>query len=151
MRKFVIAVGLMCALAALPATADAATSAKFKGKGSGTLTLTGNDFTIDGTVHVAKVGAVPFHTEGSLTGPGTVAFTTTFTAPNGDTLATASTGTARHTKWGRIFVTRDHVTGGTGRFADATGFGRTAAKARLAAPNATTGTVKFVLAGKITY
>ena len=33
---------------------------------------------------------------------------------------------------GRIYITRDTVTGGTGRFADATGAGRTAAKAKLA-------------------
>lgn len=154
MRKFVIAAGLACAMAALPITASAGAAgpAKFKGKGSGTLTLSGsNSFTIDGTVKVAKVGAVAFHSEGATTGAKTVAYTTTFTGPGGDTVTTSSTGTARHTKIGRVFITRDTVTGGTGRFAAATGTGRTAAKAKLAAPNATTGTVKFVLAGTITY
>jgi hypothetical protein len=154
MRKILVAAGLACAMAALPvtATAGAASAAKLKGKGSGTLTLSGtNDFSIDGTVKVAQVGPVAFHTEGITTGGGGVEFTTTFTAANGDTVTTASTGSARQTKLGRIFITRDTVTGGTGRFAAATGFGRTAAKAKLAAPNATTGTVKFILAGKITY
>jgi hypothetical protein len=148
MRKLLIAAGVSAALVALPvsATAGAAGPAKFKGKGSGTLALQGTSFTIDGTVKVAKVGAVPFHSEGSLTGPRTVAFTTTFSAPNGDTLTTSSTGTARQTRIGRIFLTRDTVTGGTGRFADATGAGRTAAKA-----NVNTGIVKFVLAGRIVY
>ena len=153
MRKLVIVAGLAATLVAVPlsASAGAAGTAKFKGKGSGTLTLSGRNFEIDGTVHVAKVGAVPFHTEGSVTAAKTAAFTTTFTAPNGDTLTTASTGTVRNTKWGRIFTARDTVTGGTGRFTDATGGGRTAAKGKLDAPNATTATVKFVLAGKITY
>ncbi len=153
MRKFLIATGLTCALVALPITASAGAAgpARFKGKGSGTLTLSGSSaFSIDGTVHVAKVGAVAFHTAGTTNGA-KVAFTTTFTAGNGDTVTTASTGTARRTKIGRIYTTRDTVTGGTGRFVAATGAGRTAAKAKLAAPNATTGTVKFVLAGKITY
>jgi hypothetical protein len=148
MRKFVIAAGLACAMAALPvsATAGAASPAKFKGKGSGSLTLSGNSFTIDGTVRVAKIGAVAFHSAGTTNGSGGVAFSTTLTAPNGDTVTTSSTGTARQTRWGRIFTTRDTVTGGTGRFVSATGAGRTAAKV-----NTTTGTVKFVLAGKITY
>ena len=148
MRKFVIAAGLACAMVALPitTTAGAASPARFKGKGAGTLTLSGNSFTIDGTVKVARVGAVAFHSEGTTNGAGSVAFSTTFTAPNGDTVTTSSTGTARHTMIGRIYITRDTVTGGTGRFATATGAGRTAAKA-----NTATGTVKFVLAGHITY
>jgi hypothetical protein len=148
MRKLLLAVGVSAALVALPVSAEAGAIAlpKFKGKGSGAIVLQGSNFTIDGTVKVAKVGAVPFHTEGALTGAGTVAFTTTFTAPNGDTLTTSSTGTARRTRIGRVFITRDTVTGGTGRFADATGAGRTAAKANLG-----TGIVKFVLAGKIVY
>jgi hypothetical protein len=150
MRKLVITTVVAGALVVLPVTADAATSPRFKGKGSGTLTLNGGNFTIDGTVKVANVGSVPFHSEGTVSG-GSASFTTTFTAPNGDTLTTASTGTARQTKIGRVFLTRDSVTGGTGRFADATGQGRTAAKAKLSAPNATTGTVKFVLTGKIAY
>jgi hypothetical protein len=153
MRKFVIATGLACAMVALPITASAgaASPARFKGKGSGTLTLSGsNSFTIDGTVKVAKVGPVAFHSDGTAAG-GNVAYTTTFTGPNGDTVTTSSTGSARHTRRGRIYITRDTVTGGTGRFASATGAGRTAAKAKLAAPNATTGTVKFILAGQITY
>lgn len=153
MRKILVAAGLACAVAVLPisATAGAASSAKLKGKGSGALTLSGNSFTIDGTVKVLNVGAVAFHSEGTTTGANTVAYTTTFTAPNGDTVTTSSTGTARHTKLGRIYITRDTVSGGTGRFANATGFGRTAARAKLSAPNATTGTVRFVLAGQITY
>lgn len=148
MRKLVVAAGLVCAMAAFPlsASAGAETVAKFKGRGSGTLTISGANFTIDGHLTVANVGYVDFHSEGSTTGGGTVAYTTTFTAPSGDTITTSSTGTARHTRIGRIFISRDTVTGGTGRFVTATGFGRTAAKA-----NTNTGTVKFILAGKITY
>jgi hypothetical protein len=148
MRKLLIALGLTGALVVLPVSgsAGAAAAPKLKGKGSGALTLAGSAFTIDGTVKILRVGPVPFHSEGTLTGPGTVEFTTTFTAPNGDTVTTSSTGRARQTRIGRVFITRDTVVGGTGRFADATGAGRTAAKA-----NTSTGTVKFVLAGKITY
>jgi hypothetical protein len=94
---------------------------------------------------------VAFHSEGASTAAGTVAYATTFTGPNGDTVTTSSTGTARNTRIGRVYITTDTVTGGTGRFADASGRGKTAAKAKLASPNATTGTVKFVLAGQITY
>jgi hypothetical protein len=42
------------------------------------------------------------------------------------------------------------VTGGTGRFADASGAGKTAAKAKVAS-GGTTGTVKLVLGGKIRF
>ncbi len=153
MRKFLIATGLACAMVALPMTAaaGAAGPAKFKGKGTGTLTLSGaNSFSIDGTVKVAKVGAVAFHSEGTTSGA-KVTYTTTFTGPNGNTVTTSSKGIARRTKLGRVYVTRDTVTGGTGRFAGATGTGHTAAKAKLASANATTGTVRFVLAGNITY
>lgn len=153
MRKFVIATGLACAMVALPITASAGAAgpARFKGKGSGTLTLSGNNsFTIDGTVTIANVGAVAFHSAGTTAGAH-VAYTTTFTGPNGSTVTTSSNGSAHHTRLGRVYITRDTVTGGTGRFAGATGAGHTAAKAKLAAPNATTGTVKFVLAGSITY
>jgi hypothetical protein len=153
MRKLMLAAGLACAMAVLPVSSSvgAASSAKLKGKGSGTLTLNGNSFTIDGTVKIAKVGAVPFHSEGATTGGKSAAYTTTFTAPNGDTITTSSTGSVKSTKLGRVFITRDTVIGGTGRFADATGVGRTAARGKLDGPNATTGTVKFVLAGKITF
>lgn len=78
-------------------------------------------------------------------------FTTTFTAPNGDTLTTSSTGSAKQTKLGRVFITTDAITGGTGRFTTATGKGKTAAKVKFATANATTGTVKFVVAGKIRF
>jgi hypothetical protein len=153
MRKILAVAGLAGALIALPvgslATADAATGHAFKGKGSGTLSLSGNHFTLDGTVSIAQVGRVSFHSSGTETG-GSVSFATTFTAPNGDTVATSSHGTARHTRAGRVYVTSDSVTGGTGRFADASGAGKTAAKAKVAS-GGTTGTVKLVLGGKIRF
>jgi hypothetical protein len=152
MRKFFVAAGLAGALAALPvgSAVGAAPGQVFKGKGSGAITLTGNQFVIDGTVTIKKVGPVEFHTSGTSSAS-TVEFTTTFTGPEGDSLTTTSTGSAKHTKWGKVFVTTDTITAGTGRLAGATGKGKTAAKVRLTAPGATTGTVKFVLAGKIRF
>ena len=152
MRRFLVAAGLACALVALPAgsAVGASTGHWFKGKGAGTLTLTGNQFVIDGTVQVRKLGPASFHSEGTADAQ-TVTFTTTFTTANGDTITTSSTGSARHTRLGKVFLTTDTVTGGTGQFADAAGKGKTAAKAKLASPNATTGTVRFVLAGKIRF
>jgi hypothetical protein len=150
MRKFFVAAGLACALAALPvgSAVGAATGHTFKGKGTGSLTRTGDQFVIDGTIKVAAVGSVPFHSEGTA-GANTATFTTTFTAPNGDTITTSSTGSARNTRLGRVFITTDTVTGGTGRFATASGKGKTAAKVKFDTP--TTGTVKFVLAGRIRF
>ncbi len=153
MRKFLVAAGLAGALIALPvgSAVGASTGHAFKGKGSGTITLTGGgNFTIDGHVTVAKVGQVAFHSAGTAAAK-TVTFTTTFTAANGDTITTASSGAAVHTRLGRVFVTSDTITGGTGRFATASGKGKTAAKVKLASPTATTGTVKFVLAGNIRF
>jgi hypothetical protein len=152
MRKFFVAVGLAGALVALPVgSAVGATSGHaFKGRGSGTLTRTGNQFVIDGTLNVAAVGTVPFHSEGTASAS-SVAFTTTFTAANGDTITTSSTGAARHTRLGKVFITTDTITGGTGRFATATGAGKTAAKVKFATADATTGTVKFVVAGRIRF
>lgn len=152
MRKLLVAIGLAGALVALPvgSAVGALPGHAFKGKGTGSLTRTGNQFVIDGTVTIASVGSATFHTEGT-SGPSTVTFTTTFTAPNGDTLTTASTGSARHTRLGKVFITSDTITGGTGRFATATGKGKTAAKVKFATTTATTGTVKFVVAGKIRF
>jgi hypothetical protein len=154
MRKLLAVAGLTGALVALPVgslttTAGASTAHAFKGKGAGSLTLTGSQFAADGTISVARVGKIAFHSSGTE-GAGRVAYTTTFTAPNGDTVTTSSHGTARHTRVGRVYTTTDSVTGGTGRFADASGLGRTAAKVALA-PGATTGTVKLVLGGKIRF
>lgn len=152
MKKFLVAAGLAGALVALPvgSAVGAATGHAFKGKGTGTLTRTGNSFTIDGTIKIASVGQATFHTEGT-SAASTVNFTTTFTAGNGDTLTTSSTGGAKHTRLGKVFITTDTITGGTGRFATASGKGKTAAKVKFATADASTGTVKFVLAGKIRF
>jgi hypothetical protein len=154
MRKFFVAAGLAGTLIALPVSsavsAGATTSHAFKGKGAGTLTLTGKQFVINGTVKVADVGSVAFHSSGTAN-DSSVSYTTTFTGPHGETITTASTGAARHTRLGRVFITTDSVTGGTGRFADATGKGKTVAKTKFATASSTTGTVKFALAGRIRF
>ncbi|MGZ4689971.1 MAG: hypothetical protein ACXVKA_04870 [Acidimicrobiia bacterium] len=153
MRKFLVAAGLAGTLAALPvgSAVGASTGHVFKGKGTGTVTLDGGgQFTLDGTVKVKSVGPVAFHSTGTTSANG-VTFTTTFTGSNGDTLTTSSVGSAKHTRLGKVFITTDTITGGTGRLANATGKGKTAAKVKLAAPDATTGTVKFVLAGRISF
>jgi hypothetical protein len=153
MRKFLVAAGLAGALIALPvgSAVGASTGHAFKGKGAGTIALSsGGQFTIDGTVNVKTVGPVAFHTSGTA-GDHTVTFSTTFIGSQGDTLTTTSTGSAKYTKLGKVFVTTDTITGGTGRLATASGRGKTGAKVKLAAPDATTGTVKFVLAGKIRF
>jgi len=152
MRKLLVSAGLAVALVALPvgSAVSAAPGHAFKGKGSGSLTRTGNQFVIDGTITIKSVGSAAFHTTGT-SGNSSVSFTTTFTAPNGDTLTTASTGTARHTKRGKVFVTSDTISVGTGLFATAAGKGKTAAKVRFPTPDASTGTVKFVVGGKIRF
>ena len=96
MRKFLVAAGLAGALVALPvgSAVGAAPGHAFKGKGTGTLTRTGSSFAIDGTITIVSVGKAAFHAEGTSAGS-TVAYTTTFTAGNGDTLTTSSTGAAR--------------------------------------------------------
>ena len=151
MRKLFVAAGLAGALVALPVSsavsAGASTGHAFKGKGAGTLTLTGKQFVIDGKLKVAGVGTVSFHSSGT-SNDSSVSYTTTFTGSNGETITTASTGVARHTRLGRVYTTTDSVTGGTGRFADATGKGKTVAKTTFATASSTTGNVRFALAGR---
>lgn len=153
MRRLLVAAGVAGALIAVPmgSAVGASTGHAFKGMGTGTLTRSsGEGFVIDGHIKVATVGSVAFHSAGSAAAK-TVTYTTTFTAANGDTITTSSTGTAKHTRLGRVYVTTDTVTGGTGRFATAAGKSKTVAKVKLSAPAATTGSVKFAVAGKIRF
>lgn len=107
------------------ATASAATGGTdrpLKGEASGTMLIDPNTgtFTIDGHGKATHLGRFQFHTDGQCFSPSCDIFTytTTYTAANGDTvtasLATSSADSGR-------FTNVETVTGGTGRFAGASG------------------------------
>jgi hypothetical protein len=121
----------MLAVAGLsPATAQAAahgTDRPFKGTETVTAVInvvagTGN---INGTFRYAHLGSGAFHAETTLT-PLTPTIThiagmNTYVAANGDELFTTIAGTSTVTSTGSEVTIVDTITGGTGRFGDASG------------------------------
>jgi hypothetical protein len=93
--------------------------------GIGTVNLRTGAFSSDATELVSHIGKARSHSVGTIviTGPGT--FTTTFigteVAPNGDELTLFVTGTGTFTAAGSDATFVATITGGTGRFADASG------------------------------
>src|SRR5688500_13797792 len=98
------------------------------GSGSGTATVTTVDgelevrFTLDGTERLSQLGRTTAHWEGRCTNPPActdpATGTTTCVAENGDTLTTVWTA-AGSDELG--LTTTETITGGTGRFAGASG------------------------------
>jgi hypothetical protein len=120
---------------ALAALVPAAASAKAGGThrpirsrdigGIGTLNIQTGAFSVDATEILSHIGRARSHNVGTITvtGPGT--FTSTFhvteVAPNGDELRAAVNATGTFTPAGSEATFVATFTGGTGRFADATG------------------------------
>ena len=122
--------GVAVAVTALiPSSAPAAhgTARPLTGTGTGTMTLnlaTGAA-TADFTGHLSPLGAETGHDNltVTLTGPDTFTYTGTriFVAANGDKLFSAITGTGTFTRTTARSTETDTITGGTGRFARASG------------------------------
>ena len=130
-RRLIFLSSLMLAVAALsPAAAQGATNGTARPlKGRSTATVIVNPpagtGTVDGTILFTLLGKAPYHTD--LTGftvtGNTFAFTgtATFVAANGDKVFTTIVGTGTVTTTGSESTTVDTITGGTGRFAGASG------------------------------
>jgi len=126
----VLLAGVVLAVTALSRTATPAahgTARPLTGTGTGTTTidlLTGAA-TADFTGHLSPLGAETGsdNLTFTLTGPSTFTFTgtRTFMAANGDKLFSAITGTGTFTRTTAHSTETDTITGGTGRFAGASG------------------------------
>src|SRR5829696_7057413 len=131
-HRAIITASLVLALAALvPASAAAkagGTDRPVSGKTTSTTTVdlaTGTGVS-DGSGQISHLGAFTFHndfTSFTLTGPDTFSFTLTasIVAANGDVIFTTATGTGTLTATGSEATLVSTITGGTGRFADASG------------------------------
>src|SRR5829696_10240268 len=131
-HRAIITASLVLALAALvPASAAAkagGTDRPVSGKSTSTTTVdvaTGTGVS-DGSGQISHLGAFTFHndfTSFTLTGPDTFSFTLTasIVAANGDVIFTTATGTGTLTATGSEATLVSTITGGTGRFADASG------------------------------
>jgi hypothetical protein len=135
LRRLILLSSLVLTVAALsPAAALGAakgTDRPLKGSGSGTTTgdLATGVATSNGTAYFTHSGKTTYHIDTTFTvsGPNTfnLAGTSTLVAANGDTAFSTLTGTATATGIG-VGETIDFtlvftITGGTGRFADASG------------------------------
>ena len=132
LRRLICLSGLVLAVAALsPAAALGATNGTDRpvsGKSSSTTILdiaTGTG-TSDGSGQLSHFGSFSFHndiTSFTLTGPDTFTLTLTaiIVAANGDEVFTTATGTGTMTATESELTLVSTITGGTGRFADASG------------------------------
>jgi hypothetical protein len=91
---------------------------KASGYATGSINPVSGTFTFDGTEQVAHLGRATLHGEGAFTGPTSTAFTATLVAANGDTLRLSGSGVITS---GTTSTNLDTITGGTGRFAGASG------------------------------
>jgi hypothetical protein len=132
LRRLIFLSSSVLAVAALsPAAALGAangTDRPLSGKSTSTTTvdLAAGTGVADGSGQVSHVGAFTFHndiTSFTLTGPDTFSFTLTasIVAANGDVIFTTATGTGTLTATGNESTLVSTITGGTGRFADASG------------------------------
>jgi hypothetical protein len=123
------------------------------GSGTGVLTLTGGvptGSTIDGTTIQSHLGLSAFHTVNVITGPTTADTTTTYVLPNGDTVTFSGTSTTVFTGPTTFTFTAPFtVTGGTGRFAGASGSGTVTGTGSFDSP--LTFHLDFTLTGTISY
>ena len=131
-HRAIITASLVLALAALvPASAAAkagGTDRPVSGKSTSTTTVdvAAGTGVSDGSGQISHLGAFTFHndfTSFTLTGPDTFSFTLTasIVAANGDVIFTTATGTGTLTATGSEATLVSTITGGTGRFADASG------------------------------
>ena len=132
LRRLIFLSSLVLAVAALsPAAALGATKGTDRpvnGHSTSTTTVdlaTGTGVS-DGSGPLSHLGLSTFHndfTSFTLTGPNTFSFTLTasIVAANGDVIFTTATGTGTLTATGSEATLVSTITGGTGRFADASG------------------------------
>src|SRR5512133_2639243 len=164
MRKVIMVAGLVLALGVLaPATAlgkAAGTDRPFSDHVTGTTVLDLGDlsFTGDTTGVASHLGKVTLHVEGVVTPTGpntfTIAGSTVFVAANGDELFATFSGSgtvdASGSSQGTVITT---FTGGTGRFANASGSGSGPFTQTLLSTDGTTSTfaTDTSLSGTISY
>ena len=132
LRRMIFLSSLVLAVAALsPAAALGAangTDRPVSGKSTSTTTVdpVAGTGVSDGSGQISHLGAFTFHndfTSFTLTGPDTFSFTLTasIVAANGDVIFTTATGTGTLTATGSEATLVSTITGGTGRFVDASG------------------------------
>ncbi|HSD22870.1 MAG TPA: hypothetical protein VLB79_00945 [Solirubrobacterales bacterium] len=123
-----MALGVVALSPAAALGAAKGTDRPVSGKSTSTTTVdvaTGTGVS-DGSGQISHLGSFTFHndfTSFTLTGPDTFSFTLTasIVAANGDVIFTTATGTGTLTGTGSEATLVSTITGGTGRFADASG------------------------------
>ena len=161
MRKLLSFLALALTVACLsgaPAFGAAnGTDRPFTGSGSGTgvIGLVGGvpaGSTIDGTENASHLGLATFHTVNVFTGPTTTNTTATLVAANGDTVTESGTSTSVLVNPTTFAFTAVYTTtGGTGRFAGASGSQTLTGTATLDSPTSLCFHVSFTMTGTITY
>lgn len=162
LRRLIFLATLVLAAAMSPSAALAAahgTDRPLTGTGTGTTTLnllTGAAAS-DGTGHLSHLGAETVHDNLTLTLTGTSTFsytgTRTFVAANGDKVFSAITGSGTTTGTTAQTKETDTITGGTGRFAGASGTYTDTISFVVVSVTATIQTSRFTAAvqGQISY
>lgn len=128
------------------------TDRPLEGRGSGSAIVNVGPvitYTIDGTLHLSHLGKSTFHLDGVCTNAdcSTSTFTNTIVAANGDRLTSSSTNTGT----AGTFTNLDTFTGGTGRFAGASGSSTTTGTSVDDPSNPLAFTITFILSGTISY
>src|SRR6267143_3889187 len=147
--------GLLMVLSAFPA-ALGSNSVPFNGRGSGTFTNTSPTVLITGTGYYDHLGLTTLRFPSTITGPASCGgFTATeqdtYTAANGDSVFQTVHDTICPTSTPNAFQLTGSftITGGKGRFADASGSGTV--QASITFTSATTGTFSGTQTGTISY
>jgi hypothetical protein len=155
--KFLILVvlGVLAVLSTFPA-AFATHSTPFNGSGAGTFVGTGSTVLITGTGHYDHLGFTTLRFPSMITGMAECGgFTATehdaYTGSNGDSVYQTVHDTICPTSNPHVFQLTGTfiVTGGTGRFVDATGSGTV--RASVTYTSQTSGTFSGIQTGTITY
>jgi hypothetical protein len=135
----------------------ASSSVPFNGSSTGSFAFTSpTTARLTGMGHYEHLGATVFVAEATITGSAACGgFTTTekdtYTAANGDQVLSSATLTICPTSVAGVFQSSGTftITGGTGRFADASGSGALHALVTFTSPSS--GTFSGMTAGKISY
>jgi hypothetical protein len=158
MRKLgagLAAIGLVVAvLGSSPAgAASGGTDRPLKSTGNGTIVINPNNgtFTLESVIHSAHMGSSTKAGSGTLLSATTTAFQFTDVAANGDTLVGTSTGTIVPTANGFTYTNVDTYTGGTGRFAGASGTSTTTGIGVRDPNNPLLNAITISLVGTISY
>lgn len=155
LRRLVFLSGLVLAIAALSpvaalGAAKGGTNRPIKGSGSGTgVASVDGTYTIDGKGNFSHYGRSTFHVDGVCTNADctTSTFTNTIVTANGDKVTSSSTSAGTAT----TFTNLDTTTGGTGRFAGASGTSITTGTTVADASNPLVFHITFTSRGTISY